>query len=84
MKKTSLLILAITAIVSSRALFWLFNDPEGPNLLIVLVLAAILYAVSLAAYWFNSSITGLRRLLLAIAIQIVVVTVLYFCFTYIW
>lgn len=68
-KKTSLLILGITALALSRVTFSLFNDPEGPNLLIVVGLALILYLLSLTAYAFNSSITGLKRLVLAISIQ---------------
>jgi hypothetical protein len=64
-----LLILGITALALSRVTFSLFNDPEGPNLLIVVGLALILYLLSLTAYAFNSSITGLKRLVLAISIQ---------------
>lgn len=44
------IILAIVSLVLSRATFLLVNDPEGPNLLIVVVLAAIIYAVLLAIY----------------------------------
>lgn len=78
MNKRSLLILGITAIVLSRALFFFFNDPEGPNLLVVMVAAAIVYFVSLTAYAFNSSANESKRSWLAILIQIVVVAVLYF------
>jgi hypothetical protein len=74
-KKTSLLILAATAIVCSRLLFFFFNDPEGPNLLVVMGMAAIVYVVSLAAYVFKLSTLG--KLSLAIFIQIVAVTGLY-------
>ena len=77
-KKISLLILGITAIVCSRALFLFFNDPEGPNLLIVMGMAAIVYVVSLAVYVLGPSNAGLKKLLLAICIQIIVVTGLYF------
>ena len=68
-----------------------FDDPEGPNLLVVTVMAAVLYFSSLAVYVFNpstksvfqylsfSSLTGPQRLLLAIGIQIITTTVLYFC-----
>ena len=76
-KKTSLIILGLTAILCSRGMFALFNDPEGPNLLIVLVGAAIIYFLSLTTYLFNLSIIGLKRLLLAIATQVIVVIVLY-------
>ncbi len=90
-KKISLLILAVTAMVSSRAMFLFIDDPEGPNLLIVTVLAAIIYFLSLGVYRFNPStqsvlknishtaLIGLKRLLFAVFIQIVIVTILYFC-----
>jgi hypothetical protein len=71
-KKTSLIILAITALMLSRLMFVFFNDPEGPNLLVVTVAAAIVYFLSLIAYVYNLSES--KKLLLAIFIQIVVVT----------
>lgn len=77
-EKASLLILGIISLVCSRFLFFLFDDPEGPNLLIVVVMAVILYSVSFAAYTFNASTTPTKRLLLAIAIQILAITLLYF------
>jgi hypothetical protein len=76
-KKTSLLILAITAIVCSHVMFLFFNDPEGPNLLIVIGMAVVVYFLSLVAYLFN--ISGSKKLLLAILIQIVIAVALYFC-----
>lgn len=75
-KKTSLLILGVTSIVCSRSLFLFFNDPEGPNLLIVMVAAVMLYVLSLVAYLFN--VSGAKKLLLAIFIQIVLVIGFYF------
>ncbi len=77
-KKTTLIILALTALTFSRIMFALFNDPEGPNLLIVVGMALIIYLLSLALYLFNPSITGLKKLLLAIVVQIVIVAGLYF------
>ena len=74
--KISFIILGITAMVCSRAMFYFFNDPEGPNLLIVTVTAAILFFMSLTAYL--SNLSGSKKLLLAIFIQILVVTGLYF------
>lgn len=76
-KKMSLLLLAITAVVCSRVLFLFFNDPEGPNLLIVIGTAVIVYGISLAAYSFNPTTTTLKKSLLAICIQILVVSGLY-------
>jgi len=67
------------------------DDPEGPNLLVVMVMAAIIYFLSLAIYYFNpstksafqcfsfSSLTGLNRLLFVIFMQIIIATALYFC-----
>lgn len=49
-KKTSLVILGIVSIVCSRIIFLFINDPEGPNLLVVIGLAVILYFVFLAIY----------------------------------
>jgi len=77
-KKTPLLILGLTAFGYSRVFFSLLNDPEGPNLLIVVVLAVIVFVLSLPAYFLSSSMRALKRLLLVIATQIIMVTVLYF------
>lgn len=79
-KKISLLLLAATALSISRMLFFLFNDPEGPNLLIVTVLALVLYAISAVPYLFApAKIGGIARLLAVVGIQLLVVLVLYFC-----
>lgn len=56
--KTSLLVLAIVSLVISRVAFLFINDPEGPNLLIVVVLAAIIYLAALALYFFYSRINS--------------------------
>ncbi len=77
-KKTSLLILGITALVCSRILFSFFNDAEGPNLVVVIGMALILYFLSLVIYLRNFSVTGSKKLLLAILIQILLVTGFYF------
>lgn len=82
-KKISLLILAVTSVACSRATFLLFADPEGPNLLIVAVAAAIIYFLSLALYFsnpfvrFSSNLTGLKRLMLGIVFQIIIVAVFF-------
>ncbi len=49
-KKISLLILGITAIACSRLMFLFINDPEGPNLLIVMVVAVIIFFLFLVIY----------------------------------
>ena len=55
-KKISSLILALASLVLSRTVFFFINDPEGPNLLIVVVLAAIIFAVVLGIYKIVKSI----------------------------
>ena len=77
-KKIPLLILGATALVCSRLLFVFFNDPEGPNLLVVLVTAVIVYVPSLAVYVYAPSTADQKKLLLAIFIQILLVAALYF------
>jgi hypothetical protein len=62
-------------------MFLFFNDPEGPNLLVVMGMAVIVYFLSLAVYLLGSStllLTGIKRLLLVIFIQIILVTGFYF------
>jgi hypothetical protein len=75
--KTSLLLLGITAFACSRTLFFLFHDPEGPNLLIVTVLAMILYVASFLVWRFIPATTANKKLLLAICTQLLIVTGLY-------
>lgn len=71
-KYISLLILAITAGACSRVMFAFINDPEGPNVLVVTVMAAIIYLPSLAVYLSNfyPSLTRFKRVLATIFIQI--------------
>ena len=75
--KTSLLLLVITAFVCSWTLFFLFHDPEGPNLLIVTVLALILYTASFIAWKFIPATTASKKLLFGICTQLLIVTGLY-------
>jgi len=75
--KTSVLLLGITALVCSRTLFFLFHDPEGPNLLVVTVLAVILYIASFIVWSFIPAPTAIKKLLLAICTQILIITGLY-------
>jgi hypothetical protein len=72
-KKTSLVILGIASVVCSRTIFALINDPEGPNLLVVIAMAAILYFLSLAV-GLLLPLTGLKRLLFGVAAQILIAT----------
>lgn len=77
--KTPLLILVITSIVCSRTMLLSLNDPEGPNLLIVIVFALFLHFLSLAVYLPNLSIANSKKkLLLAVFIQVAIAVVLYF------
>jgi hypothetical protein len=76
-KKTSLLLLVITALACSRTLFFFFRDPEGPNLLIVTVLALLLYGASFIAWKFIPATTARKKLLFAICTQLLIVTGLY-------
>ena len=76
-KKTSLLLLVVTAFVCSRTLFFFFNDPEGPNLLIVTVLALLLYTASWIAWRFIPATTTGKKLLFAICTQLLIVAGLY-------
>ena len=79
-KKIAFLILGITALACARLLFWFFNDPEGPNLLVVMGMAAIVYVLSLAIYLSDSLLpfAGGKRISFAIFIQILIVTGFYF------
>jgi hypothetical protein len=52
-KSTPLIFLGITSALFSRLTFVFINDPEGPNLLIVIVLATVVYLLSLAFYKSN-------------------------------
>lgn len=42
---TTNILLLIVAFVCARGIFFLIDDPEGPNLLIVTVLALVLYTI---------------------------------------
>lgn len=89
-KSIQLLILGITAIVCSRVMFSFFNDLEGPNLLVVSVMAVVIYFISVAIYLLNpkgsfqnsptSTSFGIKRLFAAIFIQIIVFVTFYFLF----
>lgn len=76
--KFPLLVLGATSILGSRAMFWFFNDPEGPNLLVVTVAALIVFFLSLAVYLFSAPVTSFKKFLLAIFIPMVITTGFYF------
>lgn len=78
-KIISLAILAATSLICSRALFFFFDDPQGPNVLVVSGLAMIILFISALAYLFVPfKLTGIKRLALIVCIQILSVGVLYF------
>jgi hypothetical protein len=77
-KKIALLILGIASLLCSRILFLFFNDPEGPNLLVVVGMAVILYAPSSAVYLLNSRAAAQKRLLLATLTQLLIAAGFYF------
>jgi energy-coupling factor transporter transmembrane protein EcfT len=66
-KKTSHILLFITALICSGAMFHSFDDPEGPNLLIIVVFAIIIYCISLSTYLVG--VSKLKKLLLSVCIQ---------------
>jgi hypothetical protein len=75
-KRISLLILGVTSLLTSRVIFFFINDPEGPNLVVVTGLALIIYLLTFGAFSFLP-LSGIKRLLLTICIQIIIVAVLY-------
>lgn len=89
--KLSLLILGIAALLFARTTLLAFDDPEGPNLLIVVVLTGLAYFLSLAIYLYNpvakravsdlslTSATGLKNSLLIVLVQIVILAIFYVC-----
>lgn len=77
-KKNSLIILGVTSVLLSRVMFLFFDDPEGPNLLVVFGMAFILYFLSLVVFLFNSQKSISKRLLLTIFTQIILATIFTF------
>lgn len=77
-KTAPLLILGVTSILCSRLLFWLFDDPEGPNLLIVLAMAAFMYLFVLLPYVLNFPVSKQWQFVWAVAIQVTLIIVIYF------
>lgn len=60
-------------------MFLFFNDPEGPNLFVVIGMAAIVYFLSLAACISLFNHPNLKKILSTILIQIIIVISFYFC-----
>lgn len=78
-RKVRFVIATLSAFFLSGGMLRLFNDPEGPNLLIVAVFAVPLLIASMAVHAFNliPSRPGYQKLLLAIALQIVAAAIIY-------
>lgn len=70
------MILGVTAIICSLLLFHFIADSEGPNLFVISVAAFIVFGVSLVAYL--TAISTTNKLLYAMCIQALLVTVSYF------
>lgn len=74
------LIPALTAAILSRLMFSFLNDPEGPNLLIVIVMAVVIYVSSrvICMYFVSIKQTEIKGVLLQIVFQVLVAAILCF------
>lgn len=66
--------------VCSRGMFAFIDDPEGPNLLIVTVLAVFIYFMSFPVYRHNvlsSKVTESKRVILTIIAQVLLTASIY-------
>lgn len=72
-KKTALIILGITSLIGSKVFFLSVNDPEGPNLVVMLAAALFIYALSAAVYTYGPALKGAQRLAVAIVAQVLIV-----------
>lgn len=71
-------LLSITALICARGLFFFFNDPEGPNLLIVIVTALFIFLVSLLGYTYAAHKNAFQKILLTLSVQLLLTLALYF------
>lgn len=78
-KKASSFILGITALFLSRIMFALFDDPEGPNLLVVFGMAFVTYILSFLLLKIKPKRRNRRRnFYTAFSVQVLVTVILYF------
>lgn len=70
--------MGITSLLSTRVLFFIMNDPEGPNVLILTAMTTIIYFLTIGIYSLKFPFIGLRKLFLVFLIQIVFVIGFYF------
>jgi len=80
LRSGTLLVLAVTAVACSRTMFAFFDDPEGPNLLVVAGMAAVIWLIASGAYLSNvyPALTGFKRSAVAVLIQVCIATGFYF------
>lgn len=78
LKKSSLLILVVTAVVFARGMFTFIDDPEGPNLLVVMGTALVVYLISLVISLPFLSTADSKSVIPVVLIQMGVVAGLYF------
>ena len=75
--RIALIISAITSLILSRSVFLFIDDPEGPNLLIVVVMALVIYLLSLSLYLYKpSERTVLKQTIFLIIFQIIISLIL--------
>ena len=75
------IVLVITAFLCSRVVLVSLDDPEGPNLLVIALLALVIYFAALLPFRLVLVLThsiGPRRILLGFLVQVVIAGVLYF------
>ncbi len=77
-KYTPLIILGISSVLCSRSMFYFIDDPEGPNLLVVFVMASIIYFLSSTIYKYGPFPRVLKKIPLVILLQLIVTIVFYF------
>ncbi len=72
-------LLGISSLASSRLFYALFDDPEGPNLLIVVILGIFLFVPASFIYIRFVSLPIWTRLHLSVLFELGAVLVLFFC-----
>lgn len=77
-EKTHLFIIGIAALICSRGMFFFFDDPEGPNLLVVMGMAVVLFGFSVTVYSLLP-FANPRKLWLTIFIQALFTFGLFLC-----
>lgn len=78
LQKYKYIVLVLTSLFFSKVIFWLINDPEGPNLLIVSVAAIGLFLISLFIFSLLKNKSVLTKLVVAIVVQVLIAM----CFGY--